>query len=98
METNLDRLDIFARAYFHKGAAREWLIIRMEMLSVIAFTIFLLILIAFPQGSMNPSTFLTNSSLLLTRAFSILGNIFADKIMAFMFLCKLIYDNRIGTD
>jgi ABC-type multidrug transport system fused ATPase/permease subunit len=55
METNLDRLDIYGRAYFHTKCSREWFIIRMEMLSALFFTLFLVLLVTFPRASMNPS-------------------------------------------
>lgn len=68
METNFDHLDIFGRAYFHTKASREWLIIRMEMLSTVAFTLFLIFLVGAPQGASNPSMFPRTSRFLLTHA------------------------------
>jgi ABC-type multidrug transport system fused ATPase/permease subunit len=61
MATNLNHLDNFARAYFYKTASREWLIMRMELMSVLAFTVCLLFMVAIPQASINPSTLLNTS-------------------------------------
>ena len=55
MATNLDKIDNFARAYFHKSTSREWLIMRMELLSVFAFTCVQLFVVTVPQVSSNPS-------------------------------------------
>lgn len=55
MDTNLNHLDNFANAFFHRCAAGEWLTLRMDMLSVIAYAVFLMIMIALPQGSLSPS-------------------------------------------
>lgn len=55
MESNLDLLDSFARAYFHKCAAREWLVLRMEFLSLLVYTICLVFVVSIPQGLISPS-------------------------------------------
>lgn len=55
MDMNLSRLDSYANSFFHKGAAGEWLSLRMEMLSVVAYTVFLMVMVALPRGSLSPS-------------------------------------------
>lgn len=65
MAINLDHLDNFARAYFYKTAAREWLILRMELLSVFAFAVCLLFVIAVPQTAISPSMLLNFSNFYL---------------------------------
>lgn len=58
MDLNLDHLDRFGTVFFHRGAVREWLIMRMEMLSVIGYAFFLIFLVTLPQGYISPSKLL----------------------------------------
>ncbi|CAI9303496.1 unnamed protein product [Lactuca saligna] len=54
-DTNLKLNDDFARPKFHAIAAREWLGIRLDMLSSFTFAVFLIFLISIPEGTIDPS-------------------------------------------
>ncbi|XP_020539133.1 ABC transporter C family member 5 isoform X2 [Jatropha curcas] len=55
MKRNLYLLDCFARPFFCSLAAIEWLCLRMELLSTFVFAFCMILLVSFPQGSIDPS-------------------------------------------
>ncbi|XP_011024496.1 PREDICTED: ABC transporter C family member 5 [Populus euphratica] len=55
MKRNLYLLDCFARPFFCSLAAIEWLCLRMELLSTFVFAFCMVLLVSFPQGSIDPS-------------------------------------------
>ncbi|KAM7521760.1 hypothetical protein LguiA_011662 [Lonicera macranthoides] len=55
MKRNLYLLDCFARPFFCSLSAIEWLCLRMELLSTFVFSFCLVLLVSFPQGSIDPS-------------------------------------------
>lgn len=55
MKRNLYLLDCFARPFFCSLAAIEWLCLRMELLSTFVFAFCMLLLVSFPQGTIDPS-------------------------------------------
>ncbi|KAL6978746.1 Multidrug resistance-associated protein 5 [Sarracenia purpurea var. burkii] len=55
MKRNLYLLDCFARPFFCSIAAIEWLCLRMELLSTFVFAFCMVLLVSFPQGSIDPS-------------------------------------------
>lgn len=57
MDTNLDHFNRYAMTYFHSTAAREWLMFHMELLSVFAFTLCLVVVVTLPRGSIDPSEY-----------------------------------------
>lgn len=58
MATNLQNFDKFATTYFHNTAAREWLILRMEVLSVLVFAGCMLLIVAMPRELIDSSKLL----------------------------------------
>ncbi|KAJ9552037.1 hypothetical protein OSB04_016082 [Centaurea solstitialis] len=54
-DTNLKLIDDFSRPKFYNVSAREWLGLRLEMLSSVTFAAFLIFLIAIPEGTIDPS-------------------------------------------
>ncbi|KAL8490021.1 hypothetical protein ACS0TY_025312 [Phlomoides rotata] len=55
MKRNLYLLDCFARPFFCSLAAIEWLCLRMELLSTFVFAFCMILLVSFPQGTIDPS-------------------------------------------
>ncbi|KAE9621882.1 hypothetical protein Lal_00032724 [Lupinus albus] len=55
VKRNLYLLDCFARPFFCSLAAIEWLCLRMELLSTFVFAFCMVLLVSFPQGSIDPS-------------------------------------------
>jgi len=55
LKRNLYLLDCFARPFFCSLAAIEWLCLRMELLSTFVFAFCMVLLVSFPQGSIDPS-------------------------------------------
>ncbi|KAK8565243.1 hypothetical protein V6N12_058813 [Hibiscus sabdariffa] len=55
MKRNLYLLDCFARPFFCSLAAIEWLCLRMELLSTFVFAFCMILLVSFPNGSIDPS-------------------------------------------
>lgn len=55
MKRNIYLLDCFARPFFCSLAAIEWLCLRMELLSTFVFAFCMILLVSFPQGSIEPS-------------------------------------------
>lgn len=55
MKRNLYLLDCFARPFFCSLSAIEWLCLRMELLSTFVFAFCMVLLVSFPQGSIDPS-------------------------------------------
>ncbi|EPS72932.1 hypothetical protein M569_01822, partial [Genlisea aurea] len=52
---NVYLLDCFARPFFCSLAAIEWLCLRMELLSTVAFSFCLVLIVSFPRGAIHPS-------------------------------------------
>lgn len=55
MKRNLYLLDCFARPFFCSISAIEWLCLRMELLSTFVFAFCMVMLVSFPQGTIDPS-------------------------------------------
>ncbi|KAL2900312.1 ABC transporter C family member 5 [Bienertia sinuspersici] len=55
MKKNLYLLDCFARPFFCSISAIEWLCLRMELLSTFVFAFCMVLLVSFPQGTIDPS-------------------------------------------
>ncbi|GAB2262731.1 hypothetical protein Droror1_Dr00003728 [Drosera rotundifolia] len=55
MKRNLYLLDCFAQPFFCSIAAIEWLCLRMELLSTFVFAFCMVLLVNFPQGTIDPS-------------------------------------------
>ena len=53
-ETNMKLIDGFSRPKFHTAASREWLCFRLDALSSLTFTFFLVFLISLPEGVIDP--------------------------------------------
>ncbi|KAL5547282.1 hypothetical protein UlMin_006969, partial [Ulmus minor] len=53
-ETNMKLIDGFSRPKFHTAALREWLCFRLDALSSLIFTFFLVFLISLPKGVIDP--------------------------------------------
>ncbi|KAL5547288.1 hypothetical protein UlMin_006975 [Ulmus minor] len=53
-ETNIKLIDGFSRPKFHTAALREWLCFRLDALSSLIFTFFLVFLISLPKGVIDP--------------------------------------------
>ncbi|KAK9077607.1 hypothetical protein SSX86_005944 [Deinandra increscens subsp. villosa] len=53
--TNLKLNNDLSRPQFHVAAAREWLGVRMDMLSCFTFASFLVFLVSIPEGTIDPS-------------------------------------------
>lgn len=50
MATNLKLLDRYGQPLFHNFAAIEWLVFRMELLSVMVFALMLILVVTFPKS------------------------------------------------
>lgn len=57
MKRNLYLLDCFARPFFCSISAIEWLCLRMELLSTFVFAFCMVMLVSFPQGTIDPSMY-----------------------------------------
>ncbi|KAK9726449.1 hypothetical protein RND81_05G216000 [Saponaria officinalis] len=55
MKRNLYLLDCFSRPFFCSISAIEWLCLRMELLSTFVFAFCMVMLVSFPQGTIDPS-------------------------------------------
>lgn len=53
-DTNMKLMDGYSRPTFHIAAAMEWLGLRLDMLSNIAFAFSLVFLISIPNGFIDP--------------------------------------------
>ena len=56
-ETNMKLIDGFSRTKFQTTALREWLCFRLDALSSLIFTFFLVFLISLPKGVIDPGKF-----------------------------------------
>lgn len=54
-DTSMTLIDGYARPKFHTAGAREWLCIRLDVLSLVTFAFSLIFLVSLPQGTINPS-------------------------------------------
>ncbi|XP_043689683.1 ABC transporter C family member 3-like isoform X1 [Telopea speciosissima] len=54
MEMNLKLIDCYSRPKFHNAGAMEWLSFRLNILSSLTFALFLVFLIAMPEGVTDP--------------------------------------------
>ena len=53
-DINMKLMDAYSRPRFNIASAREWLCLRLDMLSFIAFLFLLVFLISIPEGVINP--------------------------------------------
>ncbi|KAL5549603.1 hypothetical protein UlMin_004834 [Ulmus minor] len=53
-KTNMKLIDGYSRTKFHTAALREWLCFRLDALSSLIFTFFLVFLISLPKGVIDP--------------------------------------------
>ena len=61
VSTNSHLMDAFSRPNFYNAAAREWLCLRVEMLSCLTFAFSLIFLISLPTGLIHPGMLVTCS-------------------------------------
>lgn len=87
MKRNLYLLDCFARPFFYSLSAIEWLCLRMELLSTFVFAFCMILLVSFPQGSIDPSMSLY--FILITiyiSMISFLCSVFSSALMAVLLI------------
>lgn len=54
-DVSMKLIDSYSRPSFNNAAAMEWLVIRIDMLSLLTFTSSLLFLVTIPEGTIDPS-------------------------------------------
>lgn len=57
LETNIELNDNYNRPAFLQFALIEWLIFRMELLCTVAFSFSLFVVLALPEGAVDPSNY-----------------------------------------